>query len=384
MQKSIILILLAVQLINFTENYSLNDSPTEEYIERAALYGLQNTRRGDLRTFASYWDELIQVTLPERSEYAELIRNIDTYCNSMMTTAFAPYTTTMVIFNQNKSEWVKKEMRRRCLEVKDDVQRVVNELITSAFARALPQPPIIDRDTLSLITNFHNVNLGKNDFADEVAEDDYQNESVVPHIPSSSPSPSATTVSQSMNPQNDSVFNLTTETPIIQQTPNFAPFEFSPNASSSPTSNLIDTNDLDYDEIPYGPLDEKKGEVREKRAVIALSIMGIIAIAGLLATSAAGVALSIDNRQKLDLMRERVTGLLDITRQQDSDSLAVREYMLGLTMDSRSNFTETGNKLGDVLFIQHLLGKSINKTATILRVYSKGDALTNTLFLNLH
>lgn len=78
----ILIVLTSVWVKSLT--YEINTVP-DEYHGNASFYGVQVTRRGELQTFQSYWDEVIVINLPQQSEYEGFLSSLDAYCNSMHT-----------------------------------------------------------------------------------------------------------------------------------------------------------------------------------------------------------------------------------------------------------------------------------------------------------
>lgn len=359
----------------------MNNVP-DEYHGNASFYGLQVTRRGELQTFQSYWDEVVIINLPQQSEYEGFLASVDDYCNSMHTKQFSPYED-----NETgpkampRGQWIKNEMRERCMRTKRQVRDIVTELVDAAFKLSMPQPSSTQTESLSMITNADEFHMHFGELEDE-NENVLKNISVLKSLPLPQPLTDPTTVPSIHRNESESIRRIdemTTHRPD-SVTHRFDDLSFFPNMS---TVNLTNSAFFSEYDTPYSGT---SGEniVREKRAIFTLSILAITAIASLLATSVTGASIAINNKVKIEQMQKKVSKLVDLSREQDTESIALRDFMIGMTTDHVGKFNRTSNVLGNVLQIQQIFSRTINATAANLRKYSKGDALANTIFLNLH
>lgn len=294
-----------------------------------------------------------------------------------------------------RGQWIKNEMRERCMRTKKQVRDIVTELVDASFRLSMPQPSSAQTDALSMITNADNFYMNFGEMEDE-EENVLKNISFSKSFPYPQPLNEEQTTIEPTTKSTKIEINLISgnETdPVLRDgelptstvktdsvTYRFDNFSLSPGMS---TINLTNSAFFpDYDTPNSGTNSESN--VREKRAIFTLSILAIGAIASLLATSVTGASMAMNNRVKLEQMQKKVTKLVDLSREQDNESIALREFMIGMTTDHVGKFNRTSSVLGNVLQIQQIFSRTINSTAANLRKYSKGDALANTIFLNLH
>lgn len=363
------------------------DDPPADFHTNASLFGLQVVRRGELLTFASYWDELIIINLPDQNEYEKFLRSINAYCQSMATQQFEIYEGKIpvdVVGRERAAEKIQRTIRQRCMTVKDDITKTVRDLIQATFRFSLPEPPSADTKPIKMITNLDTFRF---DGTDEENDDDT---SFRTH-PFSSFAADEKLESTSVTPSENLSDTITT--PTSSRT----------SSSSTPLSTTSVRSETSFPQLPkLGPnstfeLDSNENfefqnndraraltGVREKRGVVLLSVLAVSAIAALFATSATGVAVSIHNRQKINELEHKVRKLVEISENQDIEATNIREWLMGATRYSSEKFNETGNTINGLLKLQRLFSDSINDTASSLRDYSQGDSLANSMFLNLH
>ena len=372
---------LIVSISSDNAQRSSSEKLSDDYHRNASFYGLQVVPRGELLTFQSYWDEVIVINLPQPSEYENFLSAINNYCNSMNTRQFQVYEQDLhlLVGRISRAEWIKREMRERCRRAKDEVRAVVTDLVDAAFKFSMPQPNQPQIDPLVMITNMDNFNLGMN-------EDEYEEESIFQNVSFANTTlPPARRESTTETAKQDEIltttFSPTSSVPTSTQSSTTLTYTL---PGEQPTINLSSSPYVedDYDVPNTGT--QRQADTREKRALFFLATAAITAIATLLVSSITGTVVALENKYKIDQMKLKVKKLVDISNEQDNESVALREFMIGMTTENVGKFNKTGSVLSTVLQIQNIFSKSINRTASSLRLYSKGDALANTMFLNLH
>lgn len=360
---------------------ALADDLPVDYHTNASLYGLQVVRRGELLTFASYWSELIIINLPEQSEYERFLTSINSYCQTMNTAKYEVYENIVPIDiagKERRAERIRQLISQRCMTVKDDITKTVRDLIQATFRFSLPEPPPADTKPIPMITNFDTFKFD--------GTDEDQDESIHRSPPFSSLSTDGRNESASVTGRNVSV--VSTETSIHSSTfPSTTTVRedttFAELSSLGPNS-TFEIESHDSVEYQNSDIAQTSNTMRKKREIITLSVIAVSAITALFATSAAGVAMAIHNREKISDLEDKVKRLVAISENQDIEATNIREWLMGSTRYSSEKFNETGNTLNGLLKLQKLFSDSINDTARSLRDYSLGDSLSNSLFLNLH
>lgn len=379
--KLVLFTLFFPTFITLSKALALADDLPVDYHTNASLYGLQVVRRGELLTFSSYWSELIIVNLPEQSEYERFLNSINSYCQTMNVAKYEVYEN-IVPVNANgierRAEKIRQIISQRCMTVKDDITKTVRDLIQATFRFSLPEPPAADTKPIPMITNYDTF---KFDGTDEDQDE------TIPKVPPFSSlstdgrNDSAPVASENVSVESTSEISYSSTLPSLSTTQKDT--TFAPISSLGPNS-TFELNSQDSVEYQNSYIARQNGTVRNRRELITLSVIAVSAVAALFATSAAGVALAIHNRDKINDLEEKVKKLVEISENQDIEATNIRSWLMGATRYSSERFNETGNTLNGLLKLQKLFSDSINDTASSLRDYSLGDSLSNSLFLNLH
>lgn len=376
MKKLLLLILFLTTFHTLSNALALADDLPVDYHTNASLYGLQVVRRGELLTFASYWSELIIINLPEQSEYERFLTSINTYCQTMNAAKYEVYediVPTDVHGREQRAEKIRQIISQRCKTVKDDITKTVRDLIQATFRFSLPEPPAADTRPIPMITNYDTFKFDGTD----------EDESVPRTPPFSSLSVDGRNGSTVVRDERVSTgMPFSSSTPIPSSTTQ-ADTSFIELSSLGPNS-TFELESQDAVEYHNGDIAKSNGTMRNKREIITLSVIAVSAVAALFATSAAGVAMAMHNRDKITELEDKVKKLVEISENQDIEATNIREWLMGATRYSSEKFNETGNTLNGLLKLQKLFSDSINDTANSLRDYSLGDSLSNSLFLNLH
>ena len=345
------------------------------------MYGIGLQRKGEIRTYDTFFDQIIVISLPKEADYRQITDEIYAHCSSLDVERFYVYDTQT---NESRpvDHAVSKQFRQKilndCKNFYFTTKRVTKELITNAFSETLPQPKQSTDDTEAMIASYYDVDL---DMKLRKPVNRFHRDRLFTLEPTlSSPSSEAPT---SSSPTSSTLLfsDTTTDTPSTLPLVAEPPVTTLPSSVSSPVSitstPLVATNeipDLSPSNLPTvrafksnSVYSSPKSLARKKRFIFASLIGAIVALLTISVTSA-GVALH--NSRKTEFLTRKVNQLITQQREADLDAAALTDSMLGFIELDRNNLTSSS--LNEFMRIQQLFTAHVRHSTQVINDLARG------------
>lgn len=382
---------------SFSETkWSLDDFPNEKTLRGLAMYGVNVQRRGELRTYDSFFDQIIMITLPSEQDYRQIIDAIYAHCASLDVERFYTYgidpNQPGTEVNHTLSEMYRNKIVTDCKNFYSTAKRVTKEMLTSAFSETLPQPRLTPSESQQMISGYYEENL---DLKVRAPVNRFRISALSPNQPTSYiPKLSIDVSSEPPTVLPDVAGNSTDAEPLAERsTDTPADTTVSPaiqllELSSTPTaipsilnssihSNIVNTHSFSSGAIYTNP----NTLLRKKRFVITATVIG--AIVGLLSVSFATTGLALYNQQKINALNRQVVQLVNKQKEADLDAAALADSMLGFIELDESKTNGSNSHLNEFLRIQQLFTAHVRHSTHVINTLSRGDAVQGGVLLSL-
>lgn len=132
-------------LLISTEYHALSASNphlSNEWMVKAAKYGVQMIDQGTLYRFENYWDQIIMIRLPKIQEYRDVLSSLKLYCEASNPSNYEQF-----VANSTAEEDVQKEakifydaIKKRCTDFQLSIEEATDDLIAATYHETLPHP----------------------------------------------------------------------------------------------------------------------------------------------------------------------------------------------------------------------------------------------------